>query len=151
MEQLMKLKLDVDPDIVAVMATKVAAGERAVTAAIHEAGTGLKPAWRFQITSAGLGPRLANSIRSQIYRKAGESLAAAALVCSRAPVIVGARDTEPLIRSKKGLWLVIHCRRLASPCTAAGSGPESGRDDAVCACASSIGGRATACWWRKDG
>jgi hypothetical protein len=50
----MKLKLDIDPDIVAMMAAEVAAGERAVSAAIREAGTGLKAAWRLQITSAGL-------------------------------------------------------------------------------------------------
>ena len=34
----MKLKLDIDPDIVAMMAAEVAAGERAVTAAMREAG-----------------------------------------------------------------------------------------------------------------
>ena len=50
----MKLKLDIDPDIVAMMAAEVAAGERAVTAAMREAGTGLKTAWRLQITGAGL-------------------------------------------------------------------------------------------------
>ena len=89
----MKLKLDIDPDIVAMMAAEVAAGERAVTAAMREAGTGLKSAWRLQITGAGLGRRLANSIRSQTYPKAAESLNAAAFVWSKAPVIVGAHDT----------------------------------------------------------
>jgi len=39
----MKLKLAIDPDIVAMMAAEVAAGERAATAAIREAGTGLNP------------------------------------------------------------------------------------------------------------
>ena len=42
----MKLKLDIDPDIVAMMAAEVAVGERAVTAAMREAGIGLKSAWR---------------------------------------------------------------------------------------------------------
>ena len=42
----MKLKLSIDPDIVAMMQAEVAAGERAVTAAMREAGTGLKSAWR---------------------------------------------------------------------------------------------------------
>ena len=51
----MKLKLDIDPDIVAMMAAEVAAGERAVTTAMREAGRGLKTAWRAQITGAGLG------------------------------------------------------------------------------------------------
>jgi len=77
-----KLKLDITPDLVAAMAAEVKAGEKAVTAAMREAGTGLKTAWRGQITGAGLGRRLANSIRSQTYPKAGESLNAAALVWS---------------------------------------------------------------------
>ena len=40
----MKLKLDINPDIVAMMAAEVAAGERAVTAAMREVGAGLKSA-----------------------------------------------------------------------------------------------------------
>ncbi|NCM98247.1 MAG: hypothetical protein GW948_13510, partial [Rhodobacterales bacterium] len=116
----MKLKLDIDPDIVAMMAAEVAAGERAVTAAMREAGIGLKSAWRLQITSAGLGPRLANSIRSQNFPRSGESLEAAALVWSKAPVIVGAHDTGPLIRSKNGFWLAI-------PLPAAGKSLRGGR------------------------
>ena len=103
----MRLKLDIDPDIVAMMAAEVAAGERAVSAAIREAGTGLKAAWRLQITGAGLGPRLARTIRSEQFPKATPSLNAAALVWSNAPVIVGAHDTGPLIRSKSGFWLAI--------------------------------------------
>ncbi|KPP82417.1 MAG: transposase [Rhodobacteraceae bacterium HLUCCO07] len=46
----MKLKLDITPDLVAAMAAEVKAGEKAVTAAMREAGTGLKAAWRGQIT-----------------------------------------------------------------------------------------------------
>jgi Family of unknown function (DUF6441) len=84
----MKVKLDIRPDLVAMMAAEIAAGERAVTAAMREAGTGLKLAWRSQIVGAGLGPRLANSIRSEVFPKAGASLNAAAVVWSKAPVIV---------------------------------------------------------------
>jgi len=116
----MKLKLDIEPDIVAMMAAEVAAGERAVTTAMREAGTGLKTAWRAQITGAGLGRRLANSIRSQNFPRSGESLDAAALVWSKAPVIVGAHNTGPLIRSKDGFWLAI-------PTPAAGKSTRGGR------------------------
>ena len=116
----MKLKLDITPDIVALMAKEVVAGERAVTAAMREAGTGLKSAWRTQITGAGLGTRLANSISLASFPKAGESLNAAALVWSNAPLIVGAHDTGPLIRSKNGLWLAI-------PTPAAGKSTRGGR------------------------
>ena len=76
----MRLGLDITPNLVAVMAAEIKAGEKAVSAAIREAGTDLKSAWRGQITQTGLGRRLANSIRSQTYPKAGESLKAAALV-----------------------------------------------------------------------
>jgi len=103
----MKLTLDIRPDLVAMMAAEVAAGERAVSAAMREAGTDLKLAWRGQIVGAGLGARLANSIRSEVFPKAGASLNAAALVWSKAPVIVGAHDAGPLIRSRNGLWLAI--------------------------------------------
>ncbi|MDR5654239.1 DUF6441 family protein [Ruixingdingia sedimenti] len=116
----MKLKLDFDPDIAAMMAAEIAAGERAVSAAIREAGMGLKTAWRGQITGAGLGARLARSIRSESYPKGHASLNAAALVWSKAPVIVGAHDTGPLIRSKTGFWLAI-------PTAAAGKSTRGGK------------------------
>ena len=116
----MKLKLDITPDIVAMMAAEVVAGEKAVTAAMRAAGTGLKTAWRAQSAGAGLGQRLANSIRLASFPKSGESLNAAALVWSNAPVIVGAHDTGPLIRSKNGFWLAI-------PTPAAGKSTRGGR------------------------
>ena len=50
----------------------------------------------------------------------GESLNAAALVWSNAPVIIGAHDTGPLIRSKNGFWLAI-------PTPAAGKSTRGGR------------------------
>ena len=111
----MKLKLDITPDLVAAMAAEVKAGEKAVTAAMREAGTGLKSSWRTQVTGAGLGRRLANSIRNQTFPRSGESLDAAALVWSKAPVIVGAHDSGPLIRSEDGFYLAI-------PTEAAGRG-----------------------------
>ncbi|RBI69908.1 hypothetical protein DQW77_15160 [Roseovarius sp. TE539] len=111
----MKLKLDVTPDLATMMAAEIAAGERAVTAAIREAGTGLRADWRRQITGAGLGQRLSRTIRSAQYPKGQPSLNAAALVWSKAPDIISAHDTGPLIRSKSGFWLAI-------PLPAAGRG-----------------------------
>ena len=99
----MRLKLDIDPDLVAMMQAEITAGEKAVTGAMREAGAGLKAAWRGQITGAGLGRRLANSIRNATYPKAGESLNATALVWSKAPVIIGAHNAGPLIRSRRVL------------------------------------------------
>jgi hypothetical protein len=116
----MKLKLNIDPDIAAIMADELAAGEKAVTAATREAGTSLKTAWRSQITGAGLGQRLARTIRSEQYPKGRPSLNAAALVWSKAPDIVSAHDTGPLIRSRNGFWLTI-------PTPAAGKSRRGGR------------------------
>lgn len=116
----MHLSLNIDPDIVALMREEIAAGERAVSTAIREAGTRLKSAWRGQITGAGLGTRLARSIRSAQYPKGKPSLNAAALVWSKAPVILGAHNTGPLIRSKDGFWLAI-------PTPAAGTSARGGR------------------------
>ncbi len=116
----MKLKLEITADIVARMRAEIRAGEKAVTDAMRAAGIDLKTAWRRQIAGAGLGSRLGNSIRLTTYPKAGESLNAAALVWSNAPVIVGAHDTGPLIRSKHGFWLAI-------PTPAAGKSTRGGR------------------------
>ena len=81
----MKLKLGIDPDLAAMMQAEVLAGERAVTAAMRQAGSDLKADWRGQITSAGLGQRLARSIRNKTYPERGESLDAAAFIWSKAP------------------------------------------------------------------
>jgi len=142
----MKLKLDVTPDLAALMAAEIKAGEKAVTVAMREAGGQLKTDWRRQITGAGLGQRLARSIRAETWPKGTTSIGAASLVWSKAPAIVGAHDTGPLIRSKTGFWLAI-------PTPAAGRGlrgdrspPANGSDDGACACASSIAAAAPACW-----
>ena len=116
----MKLKLDITPDLAVMMAAEIKAGEKAVTAATREAGTSLKTAWRSQITGAGLGMRLARTIQSEQYPKSQPSLNAAALVWSKAPDIIHAHDTGPLIRSKSGFWLTI-------PTPAAGKSRRGGR------------------------
>ncbi len=111
----MKLKIDFDPDLVAMLQAEVRAGERAVKAAMAEAGGELKQAWRAQITGAGLGHRLPRTIRNRTYPQQGDSLDAAAFVWSNAPEIIGAHDRGVLIRSKAGFWLAI-------PLPAAGKG-----------------------------
>ncbi len=111
----MKLKLDVSPDLAAMLRAEVLAGEKAVTAAMREAGGDLKADWRGQITGAGLGQRLARTIRNKTYPERGESLDAAAFIWSRAPKIIHAHDRGVLIRSKHGFYLAI-------PTEAAGKG-----------------------------
>ena len=116
----MKLDISFSPDLVAMMRAEVAAGQKAVSVTMAQAGTSLKSAWRGQITGAGLGQRLANTIRSQTYPKGRNSLDAAALVWSNAPEIIGAHDTGPLIRSGNGFWLAV-------PTPAAGKSTKGGR------------------------
>jgi hypothetical protein len=111
----MKLRFEITPDLLVAMEREIKAGESAVTRVLQAAGQELKADWRGQITRAGLGARLARTIRSQSYPKRGESLEAAALVWAKAPQIIGAHDSGPLIRSKSGFWLAI-------PTEAAGKG-----------------------------
>ena len=68
-----------------------------------------------QITAAGMGQRLANTWRGEVYPKGQLSISAAGLVFSRAPKIVSAHDRGVTIRSKDGFWLAI-------PLPAAGRG-----------------------------
>ncbi len=111
----MKLKIDFEPDLVAMLQEEVRAGERAVKAAMAEAGGELKQAWRRQISGAGLGHRLPRTIRNRTYPQHTDSLDAAAFVWSNAPEIISAHDQGVLIRSKAGFWLAI-------PLPAAGKG-----------------------------
>jgi hypothetical protein len=114
------IRMEIIGDIGAMMAAELVAGEKAVTKAVGDAGISLKTAWRGQITGAGLGQRLARTIRAAQYPKGKPSLNAAALVWSQAPVVVGAHDTGPLIRSRNGFWLAI-------PTAAAGKSARGGR------------------------
>ena len=111
----MKIDLSISPDIVAMMRAELLAGEKAVTAAMRQAGSDLKSDWRGQIAQAGLGQRLARSIRNKTYPERGESLDAAAFIWSKAPKIIRAHDKGVLIRSKNGFYLAI-------PTEAAGKG-----------------------------
>ncbi len=103
----MRLNLDFEPSLGAIMRAEIEAGERAVTAAMREAGGELKMAWRLQIKQAGIGGKLDQTVRDRTYPKSGESLHAAALVWTKAPVIMNAHETGPLIRAKHGHFLAI--------------------------------------------
>ena len=48
----MKLQLDITPDLVAMMAAEIKAGEKAVSQAVNQAGNSVKTSWRAQITGA---------------------------------------------------------------------------------------------------
>ncbi len=103
----MKMTISFSPDLARIMAEETEAAERAVTLGVTQAGERLKSDWRAQVTGAGLGTKLARTIRSARYPKQGTSIGAASLVWSKAPQIVGAHDEGAPIRSKNGFWLAI--------------------------------------------
>jgi Family of unknown function (DUF6441) len=79
--------------------------ERAVAAGTRDAGRGLKTELRRQVSSGGLGRRLANSWRDRHYPN--RKLDAVSLVYTKAPQIIRAFDEGALIRSKRGRFLAI--------------------------------------------
>lgn len=103
----MRIRADVEGDLDAWIAAELAAAERAVAAGVRAAAAGLKDRWRGQITGAGLGPRLARTIRQRDFPAPEPSLKAASLVYSRAATIVHAFDVGATIRSKHGFFLAV--------------------------------------------
>ena len=79
--------------------------ERAVATGTRDAGRGLRTELRRQVTSAGLGQRLANSWRDKHYPN--QKLDAASLVYTKAPQIIHAFDEGVVIRSKRRRFLAI--------------------------------------------
>jgi hypothetical protein len=115
------MKLDVTaPDVGQMIERDILAAERSVSAAMRGAAQDIKDAWRAEIRDAGLGDRLANTVRAQVYPQGEPSLNAAALIWTRAPRIVAAHEQGGVIRSPNGLWLAI-------PLPTAGAGRRGGR------------------------
>jgi hypothetical protein len=79
--------------------------ERAAATGIREAVRSLRTELRRQVTSGGLGQRLANSWRDKHYDNRG--IDAASLVYTKAPQIIRAFDEGVLIRSRRGRFLAI--------------------------------------------
>jgi hypothetical protein len=101
----MKLAAAIARSFQASMRAELRAIENAVASGTKNAGRGLKTGLRRQVTSAGLGQRLANSWRDKHYPN--ENLDAASLVYSKAPQIIRAFDEGALIRAKLGRFLAI--------------------------------------------
>lgn len=81
---------------------------RFVTGAMRDASAELQADWRQQIEQARLGPRLAKSIRREVYPKGRNSVDAAALVWTKAPKIIDAYARGSTIRPVNGaryLWI----------------------------------------------
>jgi hypothetical protein len=112
----MKIDITLDANIAGMMEAEILAAEKAVTGGVREVGDWVKTSWRGQVTGAGLGQRLANTIRGLNFPPRGESLGAAALVYARpnkkqrsasAADVIDAFDRGVLIRSVNGFYLAI--------------------------------------------
>jgi Family of unknown function (DUF6441) len=112
----MKLATTMGRSLQADMQAELRDTERAVTSGTRDAGRGLQTELRRQVTSAGLGQRLANSWRDQHYPN--QKLDAASSVYTMAPQIIRAFDEGAVIRSRRG-------RLLAIP---TGNAPRKGTD-----------------------
>ena len=103
----MRLQAAVQGDLNALLQAELRGAERAVTAGVRLATDGLKDELRRQITGAGLGTRLANTWRGEVYPNDGPSIRAAGYVWSKAPKLVRLYAEGAVIRSKQGLYLAI--------------------------------------------
>ena len=103
----MRITAAIQGSLTETMAAEVRAAETAVTAGVKQATDGLKLSMRRQVTSAGLGQRLANTWRGKVYPQGQVSLKAAGLVYTNAPEIMVGLEIATVIRGKDGLWLAI--------------------------------------------
>jgi hypothetical protein len=93
-------------DIAADMDAEERAGRKAVSRAMGTVSDATKADWRRQVEAAGMGSRLARTIRSQVYPRIPSSNAAG-MVWTRAPQIIAAFEQGVTIKSQNGFFLAI--------------------------------------------
>ena len=103
----MRLKAAFEGNLKEYMKAEFATSERAVTLGVRETTDGLKMSMRRQVTSAGLGQRMANTWRGDNYPKGENSIRAAGVVYTKASRIMEGFEDAAVIRSKDGWWLAI--------------------------------------------
>ena len=103
----MRIKAAIEGNLTEYMEQEYQNCARAVTKGVSLAANGLKTVMRTQVKSAGLGLRLANTWRGDVYPKAKNSLSAAGVVYTKAPKIMEGFEYQTVIRGKDGLWLAI--------------------------------------------
>lgn len=103
----MRLKAAFEGKLQEYMKAEYTIAERAITSGVREATDGLKLSMRRQVTGAGLGQRMANTWRGDVYPKGQSSIRAAGMVYTRASRIMEGFERAAVIRSKDGWWLAI--------------------------------------------
>lgn len=104
----MRYKIEGGRDLDRMTAGTEADVAQAVTATVREGAELIRDRWRDQITSARLGPRLARTIRSQVYPQGQDSVDAAAMIWTKAADIIDSYARGATIRPVNGakyLWL----------------------------------------------
>ncbi len=89
------------------MKDELALAEKAVTAGVRRTGVETKFALRDDVVRGGLGRRLSNTWRLALFPENGVSLGAAAVISTKAPLLIEAFDKGVTIKSSEGLWLAI--------------------------------------------
>lgn len=103
----MRLSLGVVGNIAEAMKAEIKAGQEAVKIAMSEVAQDGKKDWRQQIVSAGLGKRLANAVRGDVYPKDKYSFSAAAVIWTKAAKITDAHERGVTVKSSRGFFLAI--------------------------------------------
>lgn len=97
-----------EPGFAPLLQREVQRLERAATKAMRQSARDLQTAYRQQIVQAGLGGKLARTIRGEAYPRQDVSLRAAAVVWSKArDEIIAPHETGALVGSRDGFWLAV--------------------------------------------
>ncbi|MGL4966158.1 MAG: DUF6441 family protein [Inquilinus sp.] len=80
----MRLEAALTGDLAKILKQEVEDAEVAVTGGVNEKTKWLQADWRRQAQGAGLGPRVSNAIRAELYPKGKKSMKPAGLVFARA-------------------------------------------------------------------
>lgn len=110
---MMRISATITGDLHLTMENEIKIGKLAAAGAVGAVGGAIKTDWRGQIVQAGLGRRLGNTVRSEVYPKSGGSLNAAALVWSKAKGSSGRSRPGSRSRQKGGGFWRYRCLRLA--------------------------------------
>jgi hypothetical protein len=102
-----EFRLAIEGNLRKYMEEEYARGQQAVTRAMKDVGERAKQRLRDQVTGAGMGQRLANSWRLQLYPRGRASINAAAWIYSNAEHIILAFNEGMDIRAKRRKWLAI--------------------------------------------
>lgn len=97
-----RLEAAIDGNLEKFMVAELKAATNAVERAISDATDGLKRELRGQVEAAGLGSRLARTIRSETYPKSGKSLDPVGLVYTKAPKLLSVFETGATITPVNG-------------------------------------------------